>query len=99
MTDIDELLTENLQRLPPKPSDSAPRETKKSYSEAMSNAIATAFAQALRNRNLKGTLPAPREDPKLKGGKLTKTGTERRMAGGLGASLVFLDQIDKFQRQ
>lgn len=88
MTDIDELLTENLKRLAPKPSDSAPREIKKSYSEAMSNAIATAFAQALRNRNLKSTLPAPREAPDVKGAKQTKRGTERRMAGGLGAKNV-----------
>jgi len=91
MSDVDDLLIEELKKLPVKPPDSAPREQKKAYSENLSAGVAVAFAQALRNRSLDGTLPAPVKEvggKRSKRAKLGKKGSERRMSGGLGAKNV-----------
>ena len=81
MARVDDLLDAALRGLPPKPAEDAPRAEKKRYSELMSNAIAQAFAQELRERGLTGTLPA---EPGLVG----TTGAERRISGGIGAKKV-----------
>ena len=57
MSDIDDLLTTELKRLPPKPSERSSRSDKKRYSELMSAAVARALGEALRRKGLKGTLP------------------------------------------
>jgi hypothetical protein len=81
MARIDELLEKALKSLPPKPEDTASRAGKKRYSERISAAVALALAAELRERGLAGCLPG--------GGKETaQSGTERRMAGGLGAKKV-----------
>lgn len=81
MARIDDLLRTALKTLPPKPSDSASQSDKKRYSEQVSEKIAQAVADELRQRGLKGTRPAPP-------GEMDKSGAERRMAGGIGAKKV-----------
>jgi len=81
MARIDDLLEEALRQLPSKPTDSAAQAAKKRYSEQISQVIALAIAEELRNRGLKEARPA-RE------GELGDSGAERRMAGGLGAKKV-----------
>ena len=67
--------------LPPKPPDTAPSPVKKRYSEKVSEAVALAFAEELRQRGLRESRPAPP-------GELGGSGAERRMAGGIGAKKV-----------
>lgn len=81
MARIDDLLTEALKRLPPKPPDSAGREPKHKYSQDVSAKVALCLAQELRQRGLKEARPAGE-------GGLGESGAERRMAGGLGAKKV-----------
>jgi hypothetical protein len=57
MSEIDDLLTEELRRLPPRPSEKTAQSEKKRYSEMMSAAAARALAEALRRKGLKQTLP------------------------------------------
>jgi hypothetical protein len=78
---IDTLLTTALKALPPKPAGKVTRSQKKKYSEDISRAIASTFAEELRARGLKGTRPALP-------GVVGKSGAERRMAGALGAKKV-----------
>lgn len=81
MARIDDLLSAALKTLSPKPPDDASRNEKKRYSEQVSEKVAHAIADELRQRKLKGTRPAPP-------GELDKSGAERRMAGGIGAKKV-----------
>lgn len=81
MARIDDLLSAALKTLPDKPADSAKQSDKKRYSELVSEKVAQAIADELRQRGLKGTRPAPP-------GELDKSGAERRMAGGIGAKKV-----------
>ncbi len=81
ISDLDLLPSNGLRALPAKPADTSSRDAKKTYSEGMSECIALAFAGALRHRGLKGTMP----DPSAVSGR---KGSERRMAGGLGAKNV-----------
>lgn len=78
---IDDLLEAALKGLPPKPDDSATRETKKAYSEAMSACVALGFADELRHRGMKGARPSGPGD-------VGTSGAERRLAGGIGAKKV-----------
>jgi hypothetical protein len=79
---IDSLLLAALTALPEKPDDkSATAPQKKRYSELVSNAVAPAFAEELRQRGLAGSRPAPP-------GVLGVSGAERRMAGAIGAKKV-----------
>jgi hypothetical protein len=88
MGDIDDLLVAGLKALPQKPADDAKQSEKKGYSEDMSEVVAAAFAQALRNRNLQETVPAG-DSPATRGVKVPhRKGSERRMSGGLGAKNV-----------
>jgi hypothetical protein len=81
MSRSDDLLVTALQRLGPKPPDSADQSVKKRYSERMSEVIAAAFADELRARGLRGARPG---GP----GEVGASGAERRMAGGIGAKKV-----------
>lgn len=57
MSDIDDLLTDELRKLPVKPASDSKQPEKKRYSELMSAAAARAFAEALRSKGLTRTLP------------------------------------------
>jgi len=81
MARIDDLLSEGLKTLPPKPADNAKQPEKKRYSELISARVAVAIAEELRKRGLKEARPAGE-------GELGDSGAERRMAGGLGAKKV-----------
>lgn len=78
---IDDLLDAALKGLAPKPADTAAQSEKKRYSELVSEVVAQAIAEELRQRGLKEARPAPP-------GHLDSSGAERRMAGGLGAKKV-----------
>ncbi|MEP0548114.1 MAG: hypothetical protein ABJF88_14355 [Rhodothermales bacterium] len=54
---------------------------KQAYSQEMSAAIASAFSEAVRQRGMREALPAPP-------GSDGPSGSERRMAGGIGAKKV-----------
>lgn len=74
MESADTLLVRALDSLAPKASYEA---RKQAYSQDMSAAIAGALAEAARQRGMIGAQPDP-----------AGTGTERRMAGGIGAKKV-----------
>ena len=74
-------LLEALAALPPKPDDSASQSLKKQYSETLSRLAALAFAQEMRRRGLAEALP------RIATGT-TGAGSERWMAGGIGAKKV-----------
>jgi hypothetical protein len=81
------ILVEVLQKLPPKPSDSATRAEKSRYSEILSQQVALAMGNEFRRRGCTEARPVPstQDEPKKKG---NKSGAERRMAGGIGAKKV-----------
>lgn len=81
MARVDNLLQAALKTLPPKPTDDAKRADKKRYSEQLSEVIAQAFAEELRERGMKEARPAAP-------GELDASGAERRMSGGIGAKKV-----------
>lgn len=81
MIDIEVRLRSELASLPIKPDDVATAPQKKAYSEALSNAVARAFAAALHERGLEHTRPT-------QPGELDRSGAERRMSGGIGAKKV-----------
>lgn len=81
MARVDELLDAALKLLPPKPADESKQADKRRYSELISQKIALAIADELRQRGLKEARPAGEGD-------LGDSGAERRMAGGLGAKKV-----------
>jgi len=81
VTGLDELLEVALKQLPPKPDDSVTAAKKKRYSEQMSQVIAQALGEELRNRGMREARPAPP-------GELGLSGAERRLAGGIGAKKV-----------
>jgi hypothetical protein len=70
-----------LRALPPKPPDTAKQAKKKAYSEQVSRVVAFAVAAELRKCGLDSARPT-------EGGLDTKSGAERRMAGGIGAKKV-----------
>jgi hypothetical protein len=78
---IDDLLEAALKSTGDKPLDAARAPEKKAYSEKISNVVALAVAEELRERGLNGARPAPP-------GELDTSGAERRMAGGIGAKKV-----------
>lgn len=81
MARVDALFTQGIKSLPNKPPDSVPPGKKKNWTEKVSNAVAMACAEELRQRNLKEALPAPP-------GTVGQSGAERRMSGGIGAKQV-----------
>jgi len=78
MDSVDELLKQALDSLSPKTEYES---RKQAYSQDMSAAIALALSEAVRQRGMTGALPSP---PNASG----PSGTERRMAGGIGAKKV-----------
>jgi hypothetical protein len=78
---IASLVEAALKVLPDKPSDTAKQRDKKRYSELVSERMAYAFAQALRDRGMAEARPA---EP----GEFDNSGAERRMSGGIGAKKV-----------
>lgn len=81
MARVDDLITTGLKSLDAKPPDTATQPEKKRYSEQISQVVAVALAQELRERGLMQARPSP-------AGELDKSGAERRMAGGIGAKKV-----------
>ena len=82
MTRSDDLLLAALKRLPEKPADGpGHRQEKKRYSELMSEVVAAALAEELRQRGLKEARPGG-------DGEVGRKGAERRMSGGIGAKRV-----------
>lgn len=81
MTGATELISAALRQLGTKPPDNAGQQEKRRYSERMSQVLAAALAEELRQRGLNETRPAP---PGVLGG----SGAERRLSGGLGAKKV-----------
>jgi len=81
---VDDLLSQRLSEVGTKPADDASRATKQNYSQRVSNEIAIAFAEELRQRGLSGALPGL----PVEGGTSGRSGAERRMAGGIGAKKV-----------
>ena len=75
------LIQEALRGLGPKPVDTSSQSAKRRFSERMSQALAYAFSDELRERGLSETRPAP-------DGLLGSSGAERRLSGGLGAKKV-----------
>lgn len=81
MTTAAALVSAALQQLGPKPGDGATAREKGRYSERMSQVLATALPEELRQRGLEEIRPAA---PGVLGG----SGAERRISGGLGAKKV-----------
>ena len=82
MTRSEDLLFAALKRLPKKPPDgTGHQQDKKRYSELMSEVVAAAFAEELRQRGLKEARPGG-------DGEVGQRGAERRMSGGIGAKRV-----------
>jgi hypothetical protein len=78
---IEDLVLRALKTLPSKPPDTATREVKRKYSEDMSAAVAVALADELRQRGMAGARPSGPGD-------IDVSGTERRLAGGIGSKRV-----------
>lgn len=78
MSSCDDLLKAALRSLPQKPPDEAKRSPKQKYSQQVSQVIANAFSEELRQRGMQETRPAPP-------GVLDTSGAERRVSGGIGA--------------
>lgn len=81
MSRADDLFLGALRKLPEKPPDSVKSTEKKRYSELMSQVVAAALAEELRQRGLSNTRP-------IGEGDLIGSGGERRMSGGIGAKKV-----------
>lgn len=81
MARVDDLLVAALKNLPSKPDDSQPQAAKRRYSELMSAAIAHALGEELRQRGMTEARPSARGD-------VGPSGSERRLAGGIGAKKV-----------
>lgn len=81
MPRIDELVLAALRSIGARPPETARQADKKRYSERLSQALANAFAEELRQRGMASARPAPP-------GLLDASGAERRMSGGIGAKKV-----------
>ena len=81
MARCDDILLDALDTLGPKPPAGDTQAAKKRYSELMSNVIAPALAEELRQRGMRGARPAGPGD-------VGPSGAERRMSGGIGAKKV-----------
>ena len=80
---IESRLLEAHESCGPKPDDAEPQSTKKNFNQNVSDALAVALASEMRDRGMDGVLPLPRDPRTGRSG-----GTERRMAGGIGAKKV-----------
>jgi hypothetical protein len=78
---IDDLLIEAIKAAGPKPADDAAQSIKNPWVGKISNTLAVAFAEELRQRGMREVRPgAP--------GESGLSGAERRLAGGIGAKRV-----------
>jgi hypothetical protein len=78
---IDDLLKEAIKSVGAKPADNAPQGEKNPWVAKLSNALALAFAEEMRQRGMAEARPgAP--------GEIGLSGAERRLAGGIGAKRV-----------
>lgn len=80
---IESRLLEAPESCGPKPDDAEPQSTKKNFNQNVSDALAIALASEMRDRGMGGVLQLP-HDPRTG----HSGGTERRMAGGIGAKKV-----------
>ncbi len=78
---VEQLLLNAIQAAGNKPPDSAPAPTKKNYNQRLSDEVAFALADELRARGMVETRPSPSGAPGPRG-------SERRLAGGIGAKKV-----------
>lgn len=81
MVRIDEALIQAIKAAGPKPANTEPAPTKKNWNQKLSNTLALAIAQELRDRGMSEARP---NGP----GEMGKSGAERRLAGGIGAKKV-----------
>lgn len=81
MARIDDLIVQAIKDAGPKPPDNAPQAEKNPWVGRLSNTLALAFAEELRQRGMDEARPA---GP----GELGLSGAERRLAGGIGAKRV-----------
>ena len=81
MDSVDALLAAALNGLAPKSEYAASARKKGAYSQDMSNVIALALGEALRQRGMREAMPGVTEGN-------GRSGSERRMAGGIGAKKV-----------
>lgn len=81
MARIDDLLVAAVKSLGPRPGDDAHQKEKNPWVGRLSNVLALAFADELRQRGMREARPA---SP----GELGGSGAERRLAGGIGAKKV-----------
>lgn len=81
MARIDDLLTQAIRSIGPKPADDAPQGEKNPWVGRLSNVIALALAEELRQRGMTEARPAGPGD-------LGLSGAERRLSGGIGAKRV-----------
>lgn len=81
MARIDDLIIQAIRDAGPKPPDDAPQAQKNPWVGRLSNTLALAFAEELRQRGMAEARPA---GP----GELGVSGAERRLAGGIGAKRV-----------
>ena len=81
MARIDDLLVQAVKSIGPKPADDAPQSEKNPWVGRLSNVIALALAEELRQRGMKEARPAGPGD-------LGLSGAERRLSGGIGAKRV-----------
>lgn len=81
MARIDDLIIQAIRDAGPKPPDDAPQALKNPWVGRLSNTLALAFAEELRQRGMTEARPA---GP----GELGISGAERRLAGGIGAKKV-----------
>ena len=81
MSRLDERLAVAIKAAGNKPADSEPPSVKKNYNQRLSDCIALALAEELRDRGMKQARPS---GP----GEVGASGAERRLAGGIGAKKV-----------
>lgn len=81
MARIDDLIVQAIKDAGPKPDETAPQKEKNPWVGKLSNTLALAFAEELRQRGMAEARPA---GP----GELGLSGAERRLAGGIGAKRV-----------
>lgn len=79
---LDDLFIAAIRAAGPKPPDDAPQAKKNPWVARLSNNLALALAQELRDRGMDGVLPA------APGETGVVSGAERRLAGGIGAKKV-----------
>jgi hypothetical protein len=81
MPELEQKLVEAIKQAGPKPEDSAPQSKKKNWNQVLSDRLAHALAEELRERGMEEALPG-------EVGENGRSGAERRLSGGIGAKKV-----------